>query len=168
MIRFANSSGSIRLIILPKKSWQWCARMELKRLVSHCGLYCGACRPYLMLKKGLLERRGYKVGCKGCWVQNKNCAFIMKKCPRLRKKKIDFCFECDRFPCDILKPLDTRYRKNYGVSLIKNLERMREIGVEKWVEEQQQFYKCRKCGGEICVHDDECFDCGNHYNPNKI
>ncbi len=141
--------------------------MGIKELVSRCGLYCGACRSYLLLKKGLLEQKGYKKGCKGCWVQNKNCAFIKKKCARLRNE-IDYCFECDRFPCQILKPLDTRYRQKYGVSLIKNLERMRETGVDKWGEEQQQLYKCKKCGGEICVHDDECFDCGDHYNPNKI
>ncbi len=143
-------------------------KLESKELASRCGLYCGACRPYLLAKKGLLEQRGYKKGCKGCWVQNKNCAFVKNDCVPLRKNDVKFCFECGRFPCANLKRLDTRYRRKYSVSLIKNLERMREIGVLKWVEEQQQLYKCAKCGGEICVHDAEYYDCGNHCNPNTI
>ena len=30
-------------------------------LAAPCGLYCGTCRQYLLLKKDLLEERGYHV-----------------------------------------------------------------------------------------------------------
>ena len=73
--------------------------MNNHNLVSHCGLYCGTCRSYLLLKKDLFEKKGYKRGCKGCITQNKNCAFIKKGCSKLRKKEIQFCFECNQFPC---------------------------------------------------------------------
>ena len=68
----------------------------------------------------------------------------------------------------MLIPLSDGYVKRYGVNLVANLERLREIGEEKWVKEQIEFYKCPECGGEICVHDDECYDCGLKYNPGKV
>ena len=142
--------------------------MELKDLAAPCGIFCGACRSYLLLKKDLLEKKGYKTGCKGCRVRNKNCAFIKRDCPYLKKKEVQYCFECVRFPCQNLIKINNTYKEKYSVSLIKNLERMREVGVEKWLSEQQALYKCIKCGGEVCVHDEECFDCGYQYNPNKM
>ena len=38
---------------------------------------------------------------------------------------------------------------------------------EKWLKEQEALYSCPECGGEICVHDEECYDCGKKHNPNK-
>ena len=136
-------------------------------LVSRCGLYCGTCRAYLLEKKNLFEEKGYKAGCNGCKIRNKNCAFLKKQCAPLRKGEYEYCSECDEMPCANLKKLDTRYKKGYGVSLIENLKRIREIGDEKWIKEQIELYKCPECGGEICIHDEECFDCGYEYNPNK-
>jgi len=135
-------------------------------LAAPCGIYCGACRQYLLWKKDLLEERGYKQGCKGCRIRNKNCAFIRRDCPTLRKKEIDFCYECDQFPCQKLQKIDTHYQEKYSVNMVKNLKRIEEIGVEKWLQEQEELYTCPECGGEICVHDAECYDCGNKINPN--
>ena len=135
-------------------------------LAAPCGIYCGACRQYLLWKKDLLEERGYKQGCKGCRIRNKNCAFIRRDCPTLRKKEIDFCYECDQFPCQKLQKIDTHYQEKYSVNMVKNLKRIEEIGVEKWLQEQKELYICPECGGEICVHDAECYDCGNKINPN--
>ena len=135
-------------------------------LAAPCGLYCGTCRQYLLLKKDLLEERGYKVGCKGCRIRNKNCAFIKRDCLALKKKKLDFCYECEKFPCHNLQDLDELYRKRYSMNLIENLKRIEKIGVELWLHEQQELYCCPECGGEICIHDAECYDCGNKFNPN--
>ncbi len=135
-------------------------------LAAPCGIYCGACRQYLLWKKDLLEERGYKQGCKGCRIRNKNCAFIRRDCPALRKKEIDFCYECDQFHCQKLQKIDTHYQETYSVNMVKNLKRIEEIGVEKWLQEQEELYTCPECGGEICVHDAECYDCGNKINPN--
>lgn len=52
------------------------------------------------------------------------------------------------------------------MSLIANLKRNEEIGVENWLKEQKKLYTCPECGGEICVHDTECYDCGLNINPN--
>ena len=136
-------------------------------LAAPCGIYCGTCRQYLLLKKNLLEKRGFKVGCNGCRIRNKKCAFIRRDCLALRKNDIIFCYECEKFPCQNLKKLDAQYSEKFYVNLIENLKRLRDIGVEKWLEEQKKLYTCPDCGGEICVHDAECYDCGNYFNPNK-
>jgi hypothetical protein len=139
--------------------------MDKKKLVARCGLWCGACRAYLLQKKDLFEEKGYKRGCNGCWVQNKNCAFLRKKCPYLGKT-LDFCFECHLMPCEPLEKLNDGYKKRYHVNLVENLRRMKEIGLDKWISEQEKLYQCPECGGEICVHDFECYDCGFKYDPN--
>ncbi|NHJ22625.1 MAG: DUF3795 domain-containing protein [Candidatus Lokiarchaeota archaeon] len=140
--------------------------MSEKNLAAPCGMYCGACRSYLILKKNLLEEKGRKNGCKGCRIRNKNCSFIKKDCALIRKNEIDFCFECDSFPCSNLQRIDGRYSERYNVSFIQNLKRIQEIGFERWLEEQEILYRCPDCGGEISVHDKECFDCGKKINPN--
>ena len=140
--------------------------MENNNLASRCGVYCGACRSYLLQKKDLFEEKGYKRGCKGCIAQDKNCAFLKKGCKPLRTKEIEYCYECEKMPCDQLRRVSNPYKVKYNVDIVGNLKRMKEIGVELWLEEQKILYTCPECGGEICVHDAECFDCGYKGNPN--
>lgn len=137
-------------------------------LAAPCGAYCGACRDYLLWKKDLFEERGRKSGCKGCRIRNKNCTYIRRDCPPLRKKEFDFCYECEKFPCQKLEKIDALYRERYSVNMVGNLKRIEKIGVEKWLQEQEELYKCPNCGGEICVHDAECYDCGMKINPNEV
>ncbi len=117
-------------------------------------MYCGYCRHYLWRELGL------KAGCEGCRVRNKNCAFIRRDCPALRKGTIHFCYECSDFPCANLKKIDDRYRKRYHTSFIADLERMKTIGVDAWLQEKQEAAKCPACGGHLCIHDSKCYDCG--------
>ncbi len=137
-------------------------------LAAPCGIYCGMCRAFLVKKKDQLEQRGFKQGCDGCRVRFKKCAFIRRDCKPLLKKEIDFCHECDKFPCQNLKKLDEEYRERWSVNLVENLKRIKEIGADKWLVEQKELYTCPECGGEICLHDTECYDCGlKKINPNK-
>jgi len=140
--------------------------MYEKNLAAPCGIYCGACRSYLLLKKDILEERGYKQGCKGCRIRHKNCAFIRRDCPALKKNEIEFCYECDKFPCQNLQKIDALYVERYSVNMIGNLKRIQEIGAKGWLKEQEKLYTCPQCEGEICIHDAECYDCGNKINPN--
>ena len=136
-------------------------------LAAPCGIYCGACRQYLVLKNNQLEQRGFKRGCEGCRIRNKNCTFIRRDCPFLKNNKVEYCYECDKFPCQNLRKMDDLYQNRYSVNMIGNLEQIKEKGVETWLQEQIVLYTCPKCGGEICVHDEECYNCGFNFNPNK-
>jgi hypothetical protein len=31
--------------------------------------------------------------------------------------------------------------------------------VEKFLKQQEEKYRCPKCGGVICVHDNKCYSC---------
>lgn len=140
--------------------------MTSNSLAAPCGIYCGSCRQYLALKKNLLEEKGLKLGCKGCRIRNKNCAFIRRDYSKLKYKEINYCFECVDMPCNNLKKIDDIYMERYSLSLIKNLIRIKEIGEKLWLQEQKKLYTCPECGGEICLHDNECYDCGLKINPN--
>jgi len=133
---------------------------EAMNLVGPCGFYCGTCRHYLARSKGMLKEKKLKHECKGCRVQNKKCSWIKKNCALVRKGEVDFCFECDDFPCADLKKLDERHVRDDDISLIDNLCRIKEVGVKRWVKEQAKKWSCPGCGGEVCVFDGECYDCG--------
>ncbi len=128
-------------------------------LSAPCGLFCESCKHYLAKSENVLDRAGLKQGCDGCRIRNKKCAFLRKQCSALLKQKIDFCYECDNFPCENLKRLNQGYEERYGTSLVGNLKRLKEIGLENWIKEQRQLYRCPKCGGRISVHDKLCYRC---------
>ena len=129
-------------------------------LAGPCGYYCGTCGHYLARSKGRLAQRGLKDGCKGCRAQDKKCAWVKRDCVLLRKHQIAFCFECVDFPCANLLKLNARHVRDDGIDMLANLERIREVGVEVWLAEQEALWRCPACGGQICVEDKRCFDCG--------
>ena len=128
-------------------------------LAGPCGFYCGTCRHYLARAKGLLKEKNLKHGCQGCRLQDKKCAWVKRDCALLRKKQIAFCYECKDFPCANLKEFDQRHRRDDKLSPIDNLLRIKKIGAEQWLKEQEDKWRCPQCGGNICIIDRECYDC---------
>jgi hypothetical protein len=129
-------------------------------LAGPCGIYCGTCRHYLARTKGLLKEKKLKDGCRGCRIQNKKCSWVKKDCAPLKKGQIEFCYECNDFPCANLNKLNQRHIHEDNVNLIDNLLRIKTIGVERWLEEQEDKFRCPRCGGNTCAIDGECYDCG--------
>jgi hypothetical protein len=80
-----------------------------------------------------------------------------------KKQEIDFCYQCDKLPCSNRGRIDQIYKDKYGIDLVGNLQRLKEIGVKEWLKEQEAKWKCPECGGTVCVHDRECFECGYKY-----
>ena len=78
----------------------------------------------------------------------------------LANEKVRYCFECDTFPCENLKRLDRRYRTHYHMSFIRNLERIRDDGIDAFLAREREKWKCPDCGSVICCHNGICFDCG--------
>ena len=54
--------------------------------------------------------------CTGCRDYDKTCAFLKQDCELLREKSVDYCFQCDVFPCDNLRRMDKSYREKYDMS----------------------------------------------------
>ena len=114
-----------------------------KDLIAPCGMNCGICKAHLRKDNP----------CHGCRdaEQNKPKTRISCKIRVCQKRKGDYCFDCTEFPCDRLKHLDERYRTKYNMSEITNLKSIRNNGIEKFVEKQNEKYVSKK--GVFCVHD---------------
>ena len=98
--------------------------------------------------------------CPGCFSGRKVNSRCIKCGIRLCKdRKGDFCFDCDKFPCDRLKRLDKRYREKYGMSEIENLNKIREIGLVEFMKIENTRWVCPNCGNQICVHNKWCYSC---------
>ncbi|MFC2078843.1 DUF3795 domain-containing protein [Candidatus Bipolaricaulota bacterium] len=124
-------------------------------LIAPCGMNCGLCSGYLRGKKQ----------CPGCHGEEekkpKYCIVCrIKTCEELAACEGEFCHACDKFPCARLRQLDKRYRTKYGVSMIGNLETIREIGLDEFVTREKKRWTCPECGVLICVHKENCLGCG--------
>jgi len=125
-------------------------------LIAACGMNCRICIGYFGYTVSGKKR---KMKCIGCKPRDKSCAFLKKYCKKLTKKEINYCYECSKFPCTHLKNLDKLYRKRYNMSMIENLEYIRDKGMDQFLRQQQKKYQCSKCGGVICVHNGICYSC---------
>ena len=125
-----------------------------QKLIAPCGMNCGICLGYLRDKNK----------CPGCRSDNNHklksrSRCIIKNCELLAKTDSKFCYDCEKYPCTRLKQLDKRYRTKYNMSMIENLEYIRENGLEKFVDKEKKRWACNNCGGTICVHRGFCFYC---------
>ncbi len=128
---------------------------DTSSLIAPCGMNCGICMGYLRKKNT----------CPGCrelddtaMVSCVRC--IIRNCETIRTNQSGFCYECPKYPCRRLRELDKRYRTKYGMSMLENLEFIREHGLSAFVEKEAERWRCKKCGGVICVHRGYCFTCG--------
>ena len=130
---------------------------KIPESLGPCGVYCEACP-------------SFKLSCNGCGSENKNQKRKRKWSCRIRvcyfvKKNFSFCFECEEFPCKVYTKKisdshkgDKRYQ--YRHELPSNLERIKKIGIEKWLKEQKTRWQCPKCLGTIRFYHYKCPHCG--------
>jgi len=62
-------------------------------------------------------------------------------------------------PCARLKHIDQRYRTRYKISLIRNLETIKETGMTNYLEKEVRKWSCPNCGSVVSVHRDNCIKC---------
>jgi len=125
------------------------------KLVAPCGMNCALC----------LGFQREKNRCPGCKEDDpakpKYCVTCqIKNCSETAASGSKFCFRCPRYPCQRLKRLDKRYRTRYGMSMIENLNFIRENGIRKFLDLEKKRRKCPCCGNYICVHREKCLYCG--------
>lgn len=128
-------------------------------LIAPCGMNCALCISYQAQKNDLKQKGFARSYCAGCRPRGKNCAFMKKNCERLGNGLVRFCHECEDFPCARLKALDKRYRTKYHMSMIENLEQLRAIGIDRFLEQQAAAWRCSRCGEAICCHVGLCLKC---------
>jgi hypothetical protein len=123
--------------------------MDYKRLTAPCGLDCFNCPMYLAQKNDelrtiLSERLGIpreETSCSGCRDQEGTIAFLKMSEPCnvyrcISQKKVDFCCDCEEFPCDHLHPYADRASQVPHNTKVFNLCLIKKMGLEKWAKEK--------------------------------
>jgi hypothetical protein len=123
-------------------------------LIAPCGMNCSLCRAFVRDKKAC-------PGCRGDdHFKSKSCLNChIKTCEKIVSAEVKYCFSCDSFPCDKLLHLDKRYRTKYGMSMIDNLEEIRNSGIRHFIRTEKKRWICPKCGRLLCVHQPQCLYC---------
>ena len=123
-------------------------------LIAPCGMNCSIC----------LGFQREKNTCEGCRNFSENTPTYCRKCiiancETIKSNESGFCYECESYPCKRLKQLDKRYRTKYNMSMLENLESIKNIGLDKFIENEKVRWKCDQCGGRLCVHREICLNC---------
>jgi len=45
------------------------------------------------------------------------------------------------------------------MSMIENLEYMRQHGVDAFLKKEEEKWQCKECGGTVCCHNGLCLEC---------
>ena len=121
---------------------------DKRDLTAPCGIDCFNCEIHednltdqivqaIQAKWGVPREA---ISCRGCRQQDGShfhlppdgCATL--NC--VKKKKVEFCCDCEDFPCALLAPLaDGADRFPHNIKLF-NLCRIKAVGVERWAEEE--------------------------------
>jgi hypothetical protein len=116
------------------------------KMIAPCGIYCGGC-PVLTCQNNpdlqeALKKRGLNpelIPCQGCRTNKGICAFHEGECATyqcVKTKGVDFCFECDSFPCEKLYPCADRAEVLPHNMKVLNLAFIQKHGIAAWLEKQ--------------------------------
>ena len=123
--------------------------------IAPCGMSCGICIGYLRDKKKCLGCRVYSEFkpeyCKKCIIIN---------CEYIKESGFCFCYECPKYPCRRLKQLDKRYKNKYHMSMLENLEMIKEEGIEAFLKKEDAKWTCWECQSRLSAHRNGCIECG--------
>lgn len=130
-----------------------------EKLIAPCGINCALCIAYQFKENDFNKRGFHKKYCPGCIPRGENCTHMNDACELLANGSVRFCFECENFPCKRLKALDKRYRTKYHMSMIGNLNCIKEFGLEDFLNKEREKWRCTECGATICCHNGLCLHC---------
>lgn len=139
------------------------------KLAAPCGLYCGVC-PILIAHRDnnikFKERLApvYNVTpdqlkCEGCFSDNlwghcQVCA--IRTC--VLKKEIEGCHQCNDFPCEHIEAFRIPVGKKV---ILRAIPAWRELGTERFIEEEEKRYQCPKCSSKLFRGVQKCRNCGS-------
>ena len=138
--------------------------------VGICGIYCGTCPRYLAHRLNdteEMEKIHHETGvpvdqirCDGCLsdVRAAPCQDCdIRDCAVSRG--ITHCAQCAEFPCQLITDFNNDIFAHHS-EVLENIQRQRDIGIDEWLEEQRQRWRCPGCGRESDWYATECIQCG--------
>jgi hypothetical protein len=133
------------------------SKPELINELAPCGVFCGACP-------------SFKKSCLGCSSNDKNQKRKSKWGCKIRdccynKKELDYCAYCEEFPCKIIhKKLLSSHKDDpafkYRFEIPDNFIKLKEMGLDGYINYQKDRWKCSLCGGLIHFYYYRCSKCG--------
>ena len=149
--------------------------------VSPCGLYCGVCAIHMAdrdnnikfkealvkVYQGKMEGKGElpdsasltveDIRCKGCLSDDRflycqRCA--IRDC--VEEKGFTGCHECDAFPCRHIEEFPMTVGKKV---ILRAIPYWREVGTERWIEDEEERYTCPTCGQKLFRGAQRCNQC---------
>ncbi len=127
---------------------------EMKaELIAACGINCKLCYAYIRKKNPCNGCRGNSEG------KPKHCVqCTLRSCPIAMQNPYGLCMGCPK-PCRRFKQLNTRYAEKYHRSMQENLVYIQKHGMEAFLEQEEQLWRCDNCGGILSMHLDKCPNC---------
>ena len=139
--------------------------------VAPCGLYCGVCAIYMAhrdnnqkfkerlveLYKGNVAGKGTlpnsaqltpdDIRCRGCLSEDlflhcRQCE--IRACTK--EKGYSGCHQCDEFPCASIEHFPMTVGKKV---MLRAIPYWREVGMEKWIADEEARYICPECGNKV-------------------
>ncbi len=116
---------------------------EQEKLVAPCGLDCGNCEFYLSKNnKDILDYLVSKgipkdiLPCNGCRNIEGKCPIVQSDCATYnctKSKDVEFCFDCNEFPCSMLNPTADRANVLPHNLKIFNLCTIKRVGLNDFI-----------------------------------
>lgn len=140
-------------------------RSDRLRFVTYCGLHCGLCSSRSRIPRQAralqqtMKKEGWELwggefprfrefwpflkgltrgACPGCRAGGGPPFCGIRKCAR--KRRVEVCVFCRDWPCHRIKALAAGY-----LTLIPDAERLKRIGLGKWLKEQRARQKTGFC-----------------------
>jgi hypothetical protein len=131
-----------------------------KWIISVCGLNCAKCDIHEAghgnekLRNEMLEwfkkernetLKPEQITCEGCrGPLNAHWSSDCKMLLCAKNKGLDYCFQCLDFPCAIVNEFASDSVSHHKKT-VENAKKMKEIGLEAWIAEQQRKGRCLFC-----------------------
>ena len=149
--------------------------------VSPCGLYCGVCAIHIAhrdknqkfkerlaeLYKGGVAGKGALPNCENLTADDIQCNGCLSDEPFMhcrqceiracaQKKGYIGCHQCADFPCRHVE----NFPMNVGKKVIlRTIPYWREVGTEKWIQEEEDRYTCPQCANKVFRGAVRCNQC---------
>ena len=92
-------------------------------------------------------------------LETRSALLLRKNAKKVLNHKVEFCYECNEFPCELINNLAKRYETHYRMNMVDNLRYIKEHGIAKFLETEKKKWECPKCGEVICCHNGICYSC---------
>lgn len=149
--------------------------------IAPCGLYCGVCAIHIAhrddnlkfkkrlvaLYKGKVPGKGVLPNCDNLSTEGIRCDGCLsddlfmhcRQCEIrdcTKEKGYSGCHECDEFPCQYIENFPMTVGKKV---ILRAISYWREVGTEKWIENEEARYVCSDCGNRVFRGVVKCNQC---------